>query len=105
LPATMRFQNTDLLRLLYPASLVHGPNFQDVSASCLLKSCCSRPFSTQKRVIQYHPCSQSYGTERLSDLKKRSKATSSITGLKRLRQTGKHRRSVKSGSHRIWRIH
>src|SRR5699024_11634997 len=105
LPAMMRFLNPASRLLLCQVSLVHGQSFQDLSASCLLKSCCSRPFSTQKRVIHYHPCSQSYGTERLSDLKKRSKATSSITGLKRLRQTGKHRRSVKSGSHRIWRIH
>src|SRR5699024_1112445 len=100
----MRFQNTDLLRLLYPASLVHGPNFQDVSASCLLKSCCSRPFSTQKRVIQYHPCSQSYGTERLSDLKKRLKVMSSTIGLKLSHLTAVRQESERCGSHRIWRI-
>src|SRR5699024_4401438 len=100
----MRFQNTDLLRLLYPASLVHGPNFQDVSASCLLKNCCSRRFSTQKRVIQYHPCSQSYGTERLSDLKKRLKVMSSITGLKHSHRMEKYRKSERYGSHRTWLI-
>src|SRR5699024_5032894 len=101
----MRFQNTDLLRSRYSANLVHGPNFQNVSTSCLLQSCCSRPFSTQKRVIQYHPCSQSYGTERLSDLKKRLKVMSSTIGLKLSHLTAVRQESVKSGSHRTWRIH